>query len=81
MVIKIDEPQAEVKQLTEKDGLGKSYAAENDGSTIDNIIYIAGAHINRASDLYDDKVLYSGMRSQLSTNINLSCLVCKPYHI
>ena len=53
---KIDERKAEVSQLTDKDGLDRSYSADNDLSIIDNTVYIAGTHMNRASDWYDDFV-------------------------
>ena len=43
-----------MKELTDKDGLDRSYAAENDLSNIGNTVYIARTHVNRASDLYDD---------------------------
>ena len=45
---------AEVNQLTDKDGLDRSYSADNDLSIIDNTVYIAGTHMHRASDWYDD---------------------------
>ena len=54
VVKQLDEPKAEVKQLTDKDGLDRSYDAENDISIIDNTIYIAGTHSGRASDWYYD---------------------------
>ena len=50
----LEEPKAEVNQLTDKDGLGRSYVAENDLSIIDNTVYIAGTHMNRPSDWYAD---------------------------
>ena len=52
----IDEPKAEVKQLTDNDGLDRSYDAENDISVIDNTVYISGTKIGSASDWYDDIV-------------------------
>ena len=48
--------EAEVNQLTDKDGLDRSYSADNDLSNIDNTVYIAGTHMHRASDWYDDFV-------------------------
>ena len=48
LVKKIDEPKAEVKQLTDKDGLYKSYDAANNLSIINNTIYISGTNIGRA---------------------------------
>ena len=54
VVRQLEEPKPEVKQLTDKDGLDKSYVAENDLSIIDNTRYIAGAEMNRPSDWYDD---------------------------
>ena len=56
VVNKINEPKAEAKQLTDKDGLDRSYDADNDVSIIDNRVYIAGTKIGRASDWYDDIV-------------------------
>ena len=38
VVRQLEEPQAEVKQLTDKDGLDRSYVAENDLSIIDNTV-------------------------------------------
>ena len=43
-----------VKQLTYKDGLDRSYSADNDISIKDNAVYISGTHLVRASDCYDD---------------------------
>ena len=54
VVRQLEEPKAEVKQLTDKDGLDRSYVAENDLSIIDNTVYIAGPKMNRPSDWYDD---------------------------
>ena len=54
VVRQLEEPKAEVKQLTDKDGLDRSYVAENDLSIIDNTVYIAGTKMNRPSDCYDD---------------------------
>ena len=42
--------KAEVNQLTDKDGSDRSYNADNDLSTIDNTLYIARTHIERAKD-------------------------------
>ena len=41
VVKKLDEPEEEVKQLTDKDRLDNSNDAENDISVIDNTIGIA----------------------------------------
>ena len=54
LVKKLDEPKEEVKQLTDKDGLDRSYDAANDISITDNTIYLAGTRIGRASDWYVD---------------------------
>ena len=48
--------KAEVKQLTDKGRLDRSYRADNELSLFDNTVYIAGAQMNRASDWYDDVV-------------------------
>ena len=48
------DPKAVPKQLTHKDGLDMAYGAGNDISIIDNILYIAGTKVGRASDWYDD---------------------------
>ena len=64
---KTDEQHADVNQLTDKDGLDRSYSTNNDLSIIGNTVYIAGTHMNRASDWYDDFVKrcqHSGMPSQ-----------------
>ena len=64
---KTDEQHAGVHQLTDQDGLDRSYSADNDLSIIDNTVYIAGTHMNRASDWYADFVKrcqHSGMQSQ-----------------
>ena len=50
----IDEQKVEVKQLTDQDGLDRSYSADNYISIIDNTVYIARTHLGRASDWYDD---------------------------
>ena len=50
----IDEPKVEVKQLTDKDRLDRSYSVDNDISIIHNTVYIAGTHFGRASNWYDD---------------------------
>ena len=42
VVNKVDEPKAEVEQLTNKDGLDRTYNAANELSILDNTIYIAG---------------------------------------
>ena len=49
-----DEQKAEVSQLTDKDGLGGSYSADNGFPIIDNTVYKANTQMNRASDWYDD---------------------------
>ena len=51
---KIDEQKAEMKRLTDKDGLGRSYSTDNDLSIIDNTSYISRTHMNRPSDWYDN---------------------------
>ena len=48
--------QAEVNNLTDKDGSDRSYSADNELAIIDNTVYIAKAHMTRASDWYDDIV-------------------------
>ena len=53
---KIDDQTAEVNQVTDKDGLDRSDIADNYWSVIDYTVYIAGKHMNRASDWYDDFV-------------------------
>ena len=45
--------KAKVKQRADKDGLDRSYSADNDLSIIDNTIYIAGTQMNRPSDWRD----------------------------
>ena len=55
-VNKIHEPKAEVTQLTDKDGLDRSYDAENNLSLIDHTVCIPGTKIGRASAWYDDIV-------------------------
>ena len=62
----IDEPKVGFKQLTDTFGLGRSYDADNDLSFIDNTIYIAGTHMGRASDWYDDIFKYMITRSSNS---------------
>ena len=54
VVRQLEKPKAEVNQLTDEDGLDRSYAAKNDLSIIDNTVYIAGTHMKRPSDWYDD---------------------------
>ena len=54
VVKQLEEPKPELKQLTDKDGLDRSYEAKNDLSIIDNTVYISGTHMNRPSDWYDD---------------------------
>ena len=54
VVKKIDEPKAEPNQLTDRCGLDRSYDANNYISINDNTVYIAGTHLGRASDWYDD---------------------------
>ena len=54
MVKNIDEQKVEVKQFTDKDGLDRSYSADNDTSITDNTVYRAGTHLGRASDWYYD---------------------------
>ena len=50
----LEEPKPELNQLTDKDGLDGSCEAKHDLSIIDNTVYIAGTHMNRPSDWYDD---------------------------
>ena len=47
VVKQLEEPKPELKQLTDEDGLDRSYEAKNDLSIIDNTVYIAGTHMNR----------------------------------
>ena len=42
---KTDEQHADVNQLTDKDGLDRSYSADNDLSIIDNTVSIARTHM------------------------------------
>ena len=48
--------QAEVNNLTDKDGLDMSYSADNEFAIIDNTVYIAKPQMKRANDWYDDFV-------------------------
>ena len=48
--------QAEVNNLTDKDGSDRSYSVDNEFAIIDNTVYIAKAQMTRASDWYDDIV-------------------------
>ena len=54
VVRQLEKPKAEVNQLTDKDELDRSYVGDNVLSIIDNTVYIAGAHMKRPSDWYDD---------------------------
>ena len=63
VVRQLEEPKAEVKQLTDKDGLDRSYVAENALSIIDNTVYIAGTKMNRPSDWYDDVFKVPSLRN------------------
>ena len=54
--------KAEVNQLTDKAGSDRSYNADNDLSIIDNTLYIARTHIERANDWYDDFVKCANIR-------------------
>ncbi|MFM7989754.1 MAG: hypothetical protein ACKPKO_61620 [Candidatus Fonsibacter sp.] len=42
------------QDLTDKDGLDRAYANNDDISLIKNTMYISGTKLNRMSDIYDD---------------------------
>ena len=63
-----------MSQLTDKDGLDRSYSADNDLSIIDNTVYIAGTHMNRASDWYDDFVKVPTLWNAVPNNKSTYCL-------
>ena len=54
--IRLISTNAEVNNLTDKDGTDRSYSADNELAIIDNTVYIAKAQMTRTSDWYDDIV-------------------------
>ena len=50
----IDAQKVEVQQITDDDGLGRSYSDDIDISIVDNTVHIAKTRVGRGSYWYDD---------------------------